>query len=138
MLDQLQKVLKEAGYSMTRPRLTVFSALQGKKPKTMRELVDSLQGVIDRASIYRTIALFEKLGIVNRIQHGWKYRLELADTFTPHHHHITCSRCQRIVSFHESHTFEALINTLAEDQGFIPRSHTLEIYGLCANCQKRD
>lgn len=136
MIEQLQKELKSAGYSLTKPRLTVFSALQGTKPKTMRELTESLGGVIDRASVYRTVGLFEQLGIVTRIQHGWKYRVELSDAFTPHHHHITCTKCQRVVSFHESENFETLINTIAAQNGFIPRSHALEIYGLCANCRE--
>lgn len=136
MLEKLQEELKKAGYSLTKPRLTVFSALQGPKPKTMRELVLELDGVIDRASVYRTVALFEDLGIASRVQHGWKYRVELSDTFTPHHHHITCTRCNRVVSFQESQTFETFINAIANENGFLPRSHSLEIYGLCKACQQ--
>jgi Fur family ferric uptake transcriptional regulator len=134
MIEQLKVQLRDAGYSLTKPRLTVFSALQGKKPKTMHELVASLDNVIDRASVYRTVTLFESLGIINRIQHGWKYRIELTDAYTPHHHHITCSVCNRMVSFHESEVFEELINAAALDQGFVPKSHSLEIVGLCQKC----
>lgn len=135
MIDQLRNELHKTGYSLTKPRLTVFSALQGTKPKTMRELVDSLEGVIDRASVYRTVTLYEELGIVNRIQHGWKYRIELSDAFTPHHHHLTCQNCQRIVSFDEPAGFEDMLDAIATKHGFLPRSHNLEIYGLCPECQ---
>ncbi len=137
MLEQLQIELKNAGYSLTRPRLTVFSALQGTKPKTMHELIQSLDGVIDRASVYRTVGLYEELGIVNRIQHGWKYRVELSDAFTPHHHHLTCQNCQRVVSFDEPEGFERLVNAIASSNNFVPKTHNLEIYGLCPDCRVR-
>lgn len=138
MIEQLQLELRNASYSLTKPRLTVFSALQGTRPKTMRELVGSLDGVIDRASVYRTVALFEKLGIVTRIQHGWKYRIELSDAYTPHHHHLTCVNCKRIISFDEPEGFGGLSDKISTDHGFLPRSHNLEIYGLCPECQVKN
>lgn len=135
MLEQLSIELKNAGYSLTKPRLTVFSALQGTKPKTMRELVQSLDGVIDRASIYRTVKIFESLGIVTRIQHGWKYQLELSDAFTPHHHHLTCQRCQRVISFDEPDGFDDMLFDIANQHGYATTSHRLEIYGICGTCR---
>ncbi|MFZ1323588.1 MAG: Fur family transcriptional regulator [Candidatus Saccharimonadales bacterium] len=135
MIDKLQTELKLAGYSLTRPRLTVFSALQGTKPRTMRELVDSLEGIIDRASVYRTVSLYEELGIVTRIQYGWKYRLELSDAFTPHHHHLTCQQCQRVISFDEPDGLDGMLAQIAAENKYIPLSHNLEIFGLCAHCQ---
>lgn len=136
MAPKLRYELKQAGYSLTKPRLTVFSALQGTKPKTMRELVDSLDDVIDRASVYRSVTLFEKLGIVNRIQHGWKYRLELSDAYTPHHHHLTCQSCQRVISFDEPLGFASMVDAIATNNGFIPGHHNLEIYGTCPQCYR--
>lgn len=135
MLPRLKEILTKKNYSLTRPRLTVFSALQGTKPKTMKELVDSVDGVIDRASVYRTVALFEDLGIINRIQHGWKYRIELSDDFTPHHHHLTCNNCQKVISFDEPGNFGALITKISTENNFFAVSHNLEIYGLCAECR---
>lgn len=136
MLDILQTTLKAAGFSLTKPRLTVFGALQSPKPKTMNELVKEIGDVIDRASVYRTVKLFEQLGVVNRIQHGFKYRLELSDDYTPHHHHLTCQKCQRVVSFDEPAGIDELINLVASTHGFVHQQHNLEIFGLCAQCQK--
>ena len=87
-IKQLHDVLAANGYSDTVPRRTVFSQLEHKKPQTMHELITALDGVIDRASIYRVVALFEKLDIVHRIHIGWKYKLELSQAFQGHHHHI--------------------------------------------------
>lgn len=137
MIEELRAELKKSGYSLTKPRLTVFSDLQGTKPKTMRELVNSLEDVMDRASIYRTVALYEKLGIVNRIQHGWKYKIELSDAYTPHHHHLTCTGCQRVISFDEPEGFDGMASSITVSNGFIPSGHNLELYGLCPECQTK-
>ncbi|MDQ3065110.1 MAG: transcriptional repressor [bacterium] len=135
MIPILQKKLKHSGYSITKARATVFSALQSTKPKTMRQLVESVDGVIDRASVYRTIALYEQLGIVKKIQHGWKYRLELGDDFAPHHHHLTCRVCGRVINFDEPEQFDEMLSIVAANNGFTPESHNLEITGMCSNCR---
>lgn len=135
MIDILQAELRRAGYSLTKPRLTVFGALQSPRPRTMQELTSDIGDVIDRASIYRAVKLFEELGIVNRIQHGFKYRLELSDAYTPHHHHLTCRTCQRVMSFDEPVGLDSLIDTVAATHGFVHEQHNLEIFGLCPRCR---
>lgn len=135
MEENLAKTLKKAGYSLTRPRLAVFTALRAGKPRSMHELTLDLSSVIDRASIYRTVDLFEKLGVVVRVQSGWKYKVELSDNFLPHHHHLTCLKCGRVVSFDEPDDLDKLISEVASSNGFIPKEHSLEISGLCPKCQ---
>ena len=92
-------------------------------------------GQVDRASVYRAVDLFERLGIVQRLNTGWKYKLELSDKFAEHHHHLTCLRCGRTIAMNEGE-LEQLIGRLAEKHGFLPTAHQIEIQGLCAECQK--
>lgn len=89
---------------------------------------------IDRASVYRTVALFEELGIVQRLQIGWKYKLELSDAFSRHHHHMTCLRCGLVISFDETPELEQQLRWVAASNRFKMKSHQLEIQGLCARC----
>src|ERR1700759_5537066 len=98
---RLQTTLKDHHQSLTAARVHVFEALQGHEPQTMHPIVEACRGGPDRASVYRAIALFERLGIVQRLQMGWKYKLELSDAFTHHHHHLTCLRCGRIIPLPE-------------------------------------
>lgn len=100
----------------------------------MRELTLACRGKLDRASLYRTIGLFEKLGVVQRIYIGWKYKVELSDIFTHHHHHISCTHCGRIVAITEEDDIEQLISNLAAKHGFTAQQHQLEIRGLCKTC----
>ncbi len=100
----------------------------------MHELSVHSKGVIDRASLYRAIGLFEKLGLVQRIYIGWKYKIELSDIFTHHHHHISCLACGKVVAITEEDEIEALIESLAKRHGFTTPSHQLEVRGYCADC----
>ncbi len=129
-------VLKNSGNSVTKTRSLVFKALLEKEPQSMGELHHALKNKLDRASLYRTIELFERLGIVQRLQIGWKYKIELSDTYNYHHHHITCSRCAMTIPVREDLTLEASIKSLATEYGFTGISHQLEIRGICQNCQK--
>jgi Fe2+ or Zn2+ uptake regulation protein len=97
--DKLEQILKKRSYSVSSPRQVVFEALQNMEPQSMRELLAACQPKIDRATLYRTINLFEKLGIVQRLQIGWKYKLELSNAFQEHHHQVEirglCKTCQQ-------------------------------------------
>lgn len=100
----------------------------------MRELAERCHGV-DRASMYRTVALFERLGIVQRLQAGWKYKLELSDTFHEHHHHATCQRCGQVTPLPEDPKLETYLRHLAAAHRLTLQSHQLELSGLCPGCQ---
>jgi Fur family ferric uptake transcriptional regulator len=135
--DLFIETLRNNGYSVTKARQAVFEALENQEPQSMGKLVAKLRDSIDKASIYRTVALFEKLGIVHRLQLGWKYKIELADTFNYHHHHISCSSCHRVFPIREDVTLEAAMQALAQEYGFRAQSHQVEIQGLCSQCQQK-
>lgn len=131
--EQLTTILRANGQSITKARLAVFAALQGQEPLSMHALVARVPAV-DRASVYRTVDLFERLGVVQRLNTGWKYKLELSDAFVAHHHHLTCTRCGRTIPMNET-ALEAVIERLARAHNFKPVSHQIEIQGLCNTCQ---
>jgi Fur family transcriptional regulator, ferric uptake regulator len=134
--DLFKKLLKDSAQSITSARLEVFRALLGQEPLSMHQLVARASG-IDRASVYRAVDLFEKLGIVQRLNTGWKYKLELTDKFTDHHHHLTCLHCGRTIVIGETE-LEETIEKLAARHQFKPTAHQIEIQGLCADCQQRE
>lgn len=131
-----QQTLKNNGYSITEARQTVFLFLNDKEPQTMKQIVTGLPK-INKASIYRVIALFEKLGIVQRLQIGWKYKIELSDLFNYHHHHLSCRECGNIVALRDNASLEASLRSLATEYGFSNLSHQLEVSGVCPTCQQK-
>lgn len=134
--SNLQALLKKDGYSLTRPRKVVFDLLHEQEPQSMQVLVKRAEGRADRATIYRTIELFEKLGLAHRLNIGWKYKIELSDVFHAHHHHFYCTNCSKTYSLEPNAMLETMIDSVANHEGFSPRGHNLEIQGLCPACQQ--
>lgn len=133
--ERFNRVLKRSGHSATKARQEVFKAMMTEEPLTMAELVTRLDKSVDRASIYRSVALFEQLGVLQRLQIGWKYKLELSEQYSTHHHHLTCIRCGESLPIVEDELLEASINELAYRARFLPSSHQLEIRGICPKCR---
>jgi len=131
--ETFSALLKSHGQSVTKARLAVFEALLGEEPLAMREVVARTKGV-DRASVYRAIDLFEKLGIVQRLNSGWKYKIELSDKFAAHHHHLSCVGCGKTIAI-SGHELETFIDQLATHYGFAPTAHQIEIQGYCKACR---
>lgn len=139
MTDQvspLRTTLLKHKLSFTAARQQVFEILAANEPLTIAELAQRCVPAIDRASVYRTIALFEKLGIVHRLQIGWKYKLELSDAFQAHHHHLTCLGCGTVTTLPEDIHVENQLVKLASQYGYSALDHQLEIKGYCPRCQR--
>jgi len=134
MEETLSALLKKEGYSLTKPRKAVFNLLLNQPPQSMRQLNQKAASKVDRATIYRTIELFERLGIARRINTGWKYKIELSDVFTGHHHHFNCTSCGKTYDLPANPLLETMIDTITAKEDFAPRGHQLEVYGLCPNC----
>ncbi|HYG83348.1 MAG TPA: transcriptional repressor [Verrucomicrobiae bacterium] len=132
----LEKILREKRHNVTAPRLAVFRALYGSEPLFMRQLLAKVGASIDRVSVYRTVALYEELGLIHRITIGWKYKLELSEIFQAHHHHICCLRCGKLQAIKENTALEQTIQAMADEAGFSLETHQLELQGYCKDCQK--
>ena len=134
--DIFATMLRDNGYSLTKSRQAVFTVLSEGNPLTMSELV-KLCHSIDRASVYRSVELFEKIGVAHRLYTGWKYRIELSESFDHHHHHATCTNCGRNVVLEEDPAFETAIQRLASQYKFSVTSHQVELSGLCEMCRQK-
>lgn len=133
---ELRNHLKKHGYSLTKPRVEVFTVLEGQEAVSMAELVTACKAQLDRATVYRTVGLFEEIGVVHRLQHGWKYKLELTDQFSRHHHHLNCTHCGAVISIEEDTIIEDRLHELALRYHFKDNDHQIEIRGLCQDCLK--
>lgn len=127
--------LEKHNLNTTKSRKLIFKALSRNKPMSAAVLADKLIGKVDRATVYRTLDTFEKIGVVQRTWLGFKSQYELAELFLPHHHHLTCTSCHKVEIIDER-KIENEINKLAKQNGFKINDHLLEVSGLCAKCQK--
>lgn len=135
MITRFKETLKSSKSSLTSARQVVFEELANSGPLTTAQLALRCQPRLDRATVYRTVELFEKLGIINRIWHGFKSQIELSEIFMPHHHHAVCQQCGASIDIVEPE-LERLLSTLAKKHNFLALSHVIELSGYCQNCQR--
>lgn len=131
-LAKLKSTLKQAGSGTTKSRLAIFSALQSG-PISIADILKATGSQTDRATVYRTVGLFEKLGIVNRIWYGAEPLVELSEIFVQHHHHALCQNCNSAIDI-SSGELESALSNLAKTHNFLALSHTVELSGYCKNC----
>lgn len=104
-----------------------------------QELYQSLaqQGQkIGLTTIYRALTDLVALGEADSLAASDgenKYR----NCGTDHHHHLICRECGKAVEF-ELAGFEAAAAQLALSQGFKDVSHSIELFGICAECGLAD
>ncbi|HSX24224.1 MAG TPA: Fur family transcriptional regulator [Candidatus Saccharimonadales bacterium] len=133
-IKRFKALLKQNGHFVTKPRLRLFVILQKHNALTIHQLIKLLT-LHDQATVYRNIKVFERLGIISRLQLGWHSKLELSDIFQHHHHHLTCTNCGRVIALPENPTVERALTQLARSKNFKAMDHQLEIRGLCQTCQ---
>ncbi len=142
LIEQLIDQLQSAGYRNTPARRAVLEALiDGPSHMTAPHVVAAVGETspsVGRASIYRTLELLTRLGLVQASTLGGT---ETTYMLAPsgHHHHAICLECRETIEIDECVMGE-LEGALRERTGFEVRGHLLEIYGLCPQCAalKRD
>lgn len=131
------RALRAAGYKLTTPRLTIIDILeQHGGHLTSTRLVDLVQErdpSIGRASVFRTLELMIKLGIIWPTLQGSStvnYMLMPGG----HHHHIICTNCNKLIEFADCR-LDALIKSVQDEYGVRVDGHLLELYGVCSECR---
>ncbi len=134
MSTSLHSKLQSSGHSQTPARRDIFSYLRTSGPVTVALVIEA-HPAFNRASVYRTLALFRQLGIVHDLIAGGQKLIELTDEFDTHHHHLTCVSCGTSITITDA-PIENRLNAIAKARGFAPTAHQIEISGLCAKCQQ--
>jgi len=133
----MDEVLKKSGLKITRGRRAIIKILtesgQPLDVDSLRKKLQALRISIDNATIYRILETFVVNNIVRQVEFKeGKFRYEIAAL--PHHHHAVCTQCGAIqdIAACDMHTLEKKVD---KEFGFKTQAHTMEFYGLCADCQ---
>lgn len=138
-MESVQKLalhLSRHGSKMTRSRAQVYEALlSADNPLSAVQLIGQLEDM-DKVTVYRTIALFERIGIIHRTWNGFKSSIELSEEYSPHHHHFTCTTCAKVLSF-RSERIERSLHELESELSVTISRHVVELGGVCSRCSTR-
>ena len=123
----------------TAPRLAVVTLLGDKhEPLSVQNIYDSLasKNNIDLVTIYRTLASFEKAGLVKRVD--LRKDAILYELANDHHHHLVCTNCGTTEDFVVCDVEEITKKVLVKSSKFNAiQQHSLELFGICKDCVKR-
>lgn len=89
-----------------------------------------------RATVYRTLDLLVKSGLVRRVHLGedhYHYERVAKDS---HHDHLICTLCGRVIEFHDPQLEERQME-ICRKRKFTPTFHNLQILGICDRCQRK-
>ncbi|GAA2826183.1 Fur family transcriptional regulator [Kitasatospora sp. CM 4170] len=123
----------------TRQRAAVSAALDEIADfRSAQELHDMLKhrgDSVGLTTVYRTLQSLADAGEVDvlRTADGEAVYRRCS---SGHHHHLVCRTCGATVEV-EGPAVERWANSVAAEHGFSDIAHTLEIFGTCAECAKK-
>ncbi len=133
--------LKKAGLKATLPRLKILNILEKSRLRHMsaedvyKALMETGEDV-GLATVYRVLTQFESAGLVRRHHFEGGHSVFELD-HGKHHDHILCIKCGRVDEFMDE-TIEERQRAIARKAGYDMTDHSLYIYGVCTDCQKKE
>jgi Fur family ferric uptake transcriptional regulator len=130
--------LKKAGLKITLPRVKILQILESAADhhlsaedvyKVLLEAGDD----IGLATVYRVLTQFEEAGLVTRHNFEGGHSVFELDHGS-HHDHLVCIKCGRVEEFVDT-IIEDRQKVIAKKAGYHITDHSLNIYGVCGNCQ---
>ncbi len=144
--SQHQKQIRKHCDRWTMPREDIFNLLmQSQRHLSAKEIYALLQsgnGDLGIATVYRTLDMLDKAGLLRRIQcrdGQVRYEYKKGD-HSDHHHHLICTDCGKILNYRdfEKEELDLVRKTeeiLEKKHGFLIRDHNIEYLGLCGECR---
>ena len=125
------------GVRATRQRAAVAGLLDTLDEfRSAQELHDELRRRgegIGLTTVYRTLQAMAASGLLDTLRTETGESVYRRCSAEHHHHHLVCRCCGATVEVAGRHV-EAWAAEVARKAGFTEVSHTIEIFGVCADC----
>jgi Fur family ferric uptake transcriptional regulator len=121
----------------TRQRAAVAAALaEVDEFRSAQELHDMLKhrgDSVGLTTVYRTLQSLADAGEVDVLRTSDGEAVYRRCSTDEHHHHLVCRTCGKAVEV-EGPMVEKWAEAVAVEHGYVNVSHTVEIFGTCAEC----
>lgn len=141
-IEEIKLYLKSKGYKLTAQRESILNIIIENQDKhlTVDEIykyVYEKNKTIGIATVYRTILLFEELGVITKLIFDDRIiRYELSSFDEKHaHHHLICVKCNKIMEVEED-LLDELEKRVENKYEFKILDHNLKILGICSKCNE--
>ncbi len=138
--DEVRKIFEENNQKFTKQRELIFNVLKDSSekhltPEQLFSIVHQDHKQVGIATVYRTLNIFEELGIVNKQEFtDQAYTYEIINSDSDRHDHIICTSCGKILE-DEFLSVDKVKSSLKKDYDFDLSYYSLRIYGICSDCQ---
>jgi Fur family ferric uptake transcriptional regulator len=136
LLEHLQR----AGLRRTGQRdLILETFLRTEEHLTSEDLYRLVQREdpsVGHTTVYRTLKLLTEAGLAREVRFGDNKTYYEHHYNHQHHDHMICTGCGKVIEFY-SPEIEALQDQMADNFGFQPTHHSLRLWGVCSDCQKK-
>ncbi len=138
-LAAFRRYLSDRNLPATQQRLAVASvvldAADHLSAGDVARRVETRDGAVGLATVYRTLDLLVASGLVQQRDFGEGFRRYEPVAPGQAHEHCICSACGKVMEF-ANDRLERMIALLAEEAEFRLHHHRLEVFGLCRECQQ--
>lgn len=130
-----ERLLREAGLRVTRPRVAVLSAVHERPhadTDTITSAVRSDLGAVSHQAVYDVLRALTDAGLVRRLQPAGavaRYELRVGDN----HHHLVCRLCGAISDV-DCAVGATPCLTASDDRGFAIDAAEVIYWGRCPAC----
>ena len=137
---EVEAVLKSEGLRATKQRLDIWDELSSTdKHRDIETILNDLKKNkinVSRATLYRTIDVFVKHGLLKKITlDSGKFLYEHnRKTITPQHDHIVCEDCGEIFEFYDN-DISSIENKIADGLNLSLTKRVHQLSGTCKDSQ---
>jgi Fur family peroxide stress response transcriptional regulator len=133
-VDNLVEKFKRKRLKITPQRLGIFRILEGNSmhpsaEDVFKEIRDSYP-TISFTTVYKTLEIMEKMGEILKVTIDEQRKHYDPDTNV--HHHIICSKCNKISDIKKEYIKPRLPREVLDE--FTPSSYQISFYGTCKKC----
>jgi len=107
-----------------------------RSAQDLHELLRKRGDRVGLTTVYRALQALAEAGDVDVLRPDGGEAVYRRCAKEAHHHHLVCRDCGRTVEV-EGPTVERWADQTARRHGFTDVSHTLEVFGRCADCGQR-
>jgi Fur family ferric uptake transcriptional regulator len=129
--------LRREGFNVTRSRLVILQAL-ADLPRHFEasELWAAVRPRVSPATVYRTLSLLEKAGLVRKVGFGEAHAHYERAFGREDHGHLVCRVCGKIWEFPMGEA-RRVVEKAAKEKDFNLEEIVVQGYGVCSDCQAR-
>ena len=137
-MDIAQK-LRSEGYKVTPQRIAIYQVLYGQNEHPTAEMIyQSLRQdhpTMSLATVYKTMEIFEKIGLVKVLEVGDERAHYDWDTTA--HAHIRCVRCNKVEDMMNVDLY-AIADMAGKASAYQITGQQITFEGVCPECAKKE